>query len=65
MSGLLTVLVVLVVLRWAAAGTLAAEDQSRRVKGYRELPSSPWHWSAPPPRSPACSTCQPCRCLTV
>jgi len=25
-------------LRWAAAGMLAAEDQFRRVKGYRELP---------------------------
>jgi hypothetical protein len=25
-------------LRWAAAGTLAAEGQFRRVKGYQELP---------------------------
>jgi hypothetical protein len=25
-------------LRWAAAGMLAAEGQSRRVKGYQELP---------------------------
>jgi putative transposase len=25
-------------LRWAAAGVLAAENQFRRVKGYRELP---------------------------
>jgi len=25
-------------LRWAAAGMLAAEEQFRRVKGYRELP---------------------------
>ena len=25
-------------LRWAAAGMLAAADQFRRVKGYRQLP---------------------------
>ena len=26
-------------LRWAAAGLLAAEQQYRRVKGYRQLPA--------------------------
>ena len=25
-------------LRWAAAGMLGAEDQFRRVRGYRQLP---------------------------
>jgi hypothetical protein len=26
-------------LRWTAAGMLAAEDQFRRVKGFRQLPA--------------------------
>jgi putative transposase len=47
-------------LRWAAAGMLAASTQFRRVKGYRQLPSSPPRSNAqsaprPRPRLPSLS----------
>ena len=36
-------------LRWATAGMHVAESQLRRVKGYRELPSSPTPSATSPP----------------
>jgi hypothetical protein len=39
---------------------------SAASRATRSCPASPWRSSAPPPRSPGCSTCHRlCRCLTV